>query len=255
MAINMNHIFIGGNISSAPRKSTTKNGKEYFTFMVASNRGKDKNGKEAADFIPIRVSGAMSPFMEQNITVGAPIMLNGDLENRSYESDGKSKRYFTVNARDIIPGTGSNVNLVYLMGNVTRDPELRTSADGTSVTTLAIAVNRSYRDANNEWKTVASYFDITCWDKQAEFVCQHFHKSSPVTVIGSIRSRSYKDKTTGENRTSYEIAARDIRFVNKRKDGTENGNTSAPAPAAQQNSYSVPEEDFAMIEDDGDIPF
>lgn len=255
MAINMNHIFIGGNISSAPRKSTTKNGKEYFTFMVASNRGKDKNGKEAADFIPIRVSGAMSPFMEQNITVGAPIMLNGDLENRSYESDGKSKRYFTVNARDIIPGTGSNVNLVYLMGNVTRDPELRQSADGTSVTTLAIAVNRSYRDANNEWKTVASYFDITCWDKQAEFVCQHFHKSSPVTVIGSIRSRSYKDKTTGENRTSYEIAARNIRFVNKRKEGTENGNTSAPAPAAQQNSYSVPEEDFAMIEDEGDIPF
>ena len=108
--------------------------------------------------------------------------------------------------------------------------------------------------------------DVVAWDRQAEFVCKYFQKGSLIVVDGRLQSRSYQDKT-GANRTAVEVVANNINFAGPKSSNPapmgDNGYAApmaAPArPAAQQApapSYSAgSNDDFALIEDEGDLPF
>lgn len=131
----------------------------------------------------------------------------------------------------------SMYNKVILIGRLTRDPELRQTPNGISVSTFTIALDRA-RD-----KTTTDFIDIVAWRQTAEFVAQYFSKGKAILVEGSIQTRSYTDKN-GQKRNAVEVVADNCRFVESKGAGD---------PAAQE---PVGESgDFAEIEDDGDLPF
>ena len=156
------------------------------------------------------------------------------------------------------------LNVVAIMGRLARDPELRQTTTGKNVASFRIACDRGRRDANGQ--SQADWIDVVAWDRQAEFVCKYFQKGSLIVVDGRLQSRSYQDKT-GANRTAVEVVANNINFAGPKSSNPtpmgDNGYAApmaAPArPAAQQvpaPSYSAgSNDDFALIEDEGDLPF
>ena len=147
------------------------------------------------------------------------------------------------------------LNVVAIMGRLVADPELRTTQSGTNVCSFRIACDRNFAPQGQERQ--ADFIDIVAWRQSAEFVCKYFAKGSLVAVTGSLQSRSYKDKN-GNNRTAVEVLAEHINFAGPKKtqrvdDGGEAPpkDYREPAPAYAQGSN----EDFAVIDDDGDLPF
>jgi single-strand DNA-binding protein len=108
----------------------------------------------------------------------------------------------------------ANVNKVFLIGNLTKDPELRRTQSDLSVASFAVAVNRRGKDAG------VDFIDCTAWRNTADFVSKYFKKGDPILVVGSISTRSYKDKD-GNNRKAVEVVADDVQFVAPKKDSNE----------------------------------
>ena len=107
------------------------------------------------------------------------------------------------------------LNRVILMGRLVSDPELKTTANGVSVTSFRIAVDRSYVKSGEERK--ADFFDIVCWRSSAEFVCRYFGKGSMIAVDGQLQSRTYQAKD-GTNRYVVEVVADSVSFTGERRE-------------------------------------
>lgn len=155
------------------------------------------------------------------------------------------------------------LNLVALMGRLVADPELRHTPNGIATCTFRIAVDRSFVRAGEERK--ADFIDIVVWRQTAEFVCKYFRKGNLIAVDGSLQTRNFEDKA-GNKRTAYEVVANNVHFTGERSSGGQSGGQggySAPAPApaarpapAEPVSYAVGSaDDFAVIDDNDDIPF
>jgi len=158
------------------------------------------------------------------------------------------------------------LNVVAIMGRLAADPQLRTTTTGKSVASFRIACDRGRRDANGQ--SQADWLDVVAWDRTAEFVCRYFQKGSLIVVDGRLQSRQYTDKN-GNNRTAIEIVASNINFAGPKSSNPAAGGSYTPlpdpaadyaarpavqsAPAASYSSGSS--DDFALIEDDGDLPF
>ncbi|MFH1692298.1 MAG: single-stranded DNA-binding protein [Candidatus Omnitrophota bacterium] len=106
----------------------------------------------------------------------------------------------------------ANLNKVLIIGNLTRDPELRYTPGGTAVANLRIAVNRRYKDKQGEAKQEVCYLTVVAWDKQAEVCNQYLHKGSPLFVEGRLQSRSW-DGPDGKKRNVVEIRAERVQFL------------------------------------------
>lgn len=148
------------------------------------------------------------------------------------------------------------LNICALQGRLARDPELRQTNTGKQVATFTLAVDRGRRDANGQ--SQADWIPVIAWERAAEFAYKWLHKGQMVAVDGRLQSRTYTAKD-GTNRTVLEVVANNINFCGSKADGTAQG---SPAPAAQPRvtgpapEYSRgPGDDFAMIEDEGDLPF
>ena len=147
------------------------------------------------------------------------------------------------------------LNVVAIMGRLAADPQLRQTTTGKNVASFRIACDRGRRDANGQ--SQADWLDVVAWDRTAEFVCKYFQKGSLIAIDGRLQSRSYQDKN-GNNRTAIEIVANNVNFCGSKADNA--GALSAPAEGprvgAPAPEYSRgPGDDFAMIEDEGDLPF
>ncbi len=113
----------------------------------------------------------------------------------------------------------ATLNKVFLMGNLTRDPELRYTPSGSAVTDLPLAVNRSWTGKDGERKEEVMFVDITVWDRQAETCCQCLKKGRAIHVEGSLKMESWDDKTTGEKRSKLKVLADRVQFLDRREDG------------------------------------
>jgi single-strand DNA-binding protein len=128
-------------------------------------------------------------------------------------------------------------NQVILMGNLTRDPELKAIPSGQSVCQFSLALNRSYKDSSGEWKEATDYVDVVAWGPLAERVAQYCQKGKQVLVNGRIQSRSWEQD--GQKRSKVEVLAQDVTFLGgvpgaggSRDDGNqdmESGSSSKPA--------------------------
>ena len=116
-----------------------------------------------------------------------------------------------------------SINITLIGGNITRDIEIRTIATGTAIADFSIAVNEKYGE-----KESVHFFEITAWGKTAEFVSKYFKKGDPILIEGRLNQETWKDKTTGDNRSKIKITAEQVNFMGgKRND--QSTNTSAPA--------------------------
>ncbi len=106
----------------------------------------------------------------------------------------------------------ANLNKVFIIGNLTRDPELRYTPSGTAVANLRIAVNRRYKDRSGEAKQDVCYLTVVTWDKQAEVCNQYLQKGRPLFVEGRLQSRSW-DGADGKKRNVIEIRAERVQFL------------------------------------------
>jgi single-strand DNA-binding protein len=107
---------------------------------------------------------------------------------------------------------------VVISGRLTRDPELRYTPGGKAVCTVALAVNRRYKDASGQWQDDTTYINVVCWMKVAELVNRYLHKGSPVLVEGRLESRSWETEA-GQKRSVIEIRADRIDFLEKAQAG------------------------------------
>ena len=152
----------------------------------------------------------------------------------------------------------TNMNNVSVVGNATRDPELRFTPSGQAIATFGIAVNRSWRNKqSNEWEEAVSFFDVTCWAQMAENVAESVTKGTRVLVSGRLEQRSW-ETNDGEKRSKVEIVADEIgpslRYAtagvtkNERRgdfEGGSGGGSSAPrASSNEPPAYSNDEEPF-----------
>lgn len=138
------------------------------------------------------------------------------------------------------------LNVIAIMGRLSRDPELRQTTTGKNVASFTIACSRGRKDANG--KDLVDWIPVVAWEHTAEFVCKYFEKGSLIAIDGRLQSRTYKDRD-GNNRTVIEIVANNANFAGSKSTG--GGSNSVPAG----NSYNEPTVQYDEIEDEGDLPF
>lgn len=148
-----------------------------------------------------------------------------------------------------------SLNQVFLMGNLTRDPELRQIPSGQSVTNFSLALNRSYKDGSGEWQEATDYIDIVAWGPLGERVAQYLTKGRRCLVQGRLQSRSWEQD--GAKRSKVEVTASDVTFLDSRGAG---GGDSGGGEFDQRPADEKPKptkkakEDDVEIEDIGDEP-
>jgi len=114
----------------------------------------------------------------------------------------------------------ASLNKVFLIGNLTRDPELRYTASGTVVADLGLAVNRRWTNGGGEVKEDVLFITVVAWGKQGEAAAQYLAKGSPVHVEGRLQARSWESKD-GEKRTIFEVVAERLQFLGRRPGAAE----------------------------------
>jgi single-strand DNA-binding protein len=146
----------------------------------------------------------------------------------------------------------ANINRVVLVGNLTKDPELRHTSGGTSVCKLRLAVNTRQKDAaTGQWGDKPNYFDVTVWGNQAESCAQYLSRGRPVAVDGRLDWREWEAQD-GTKRQAVEIIAESVQFLGSRGDGGEGSGQSTYVPAADVAANTS---DFSPSSTDDDIPF
>lgn len=106
-----------------------------------------------------------------------------------------------------------NFNKVILMGNLTRDPELRYTPKGQAVAKFGVAINRTYKTETGETKEEATFVDVEAWAKQAELLGQYFKKGSPIFLEGRLKLDQWDDKTTGQKVSKLRVVLERLEFV------------------------------------------
>ena len=150
-------------------------------------------------------------------------------------------------------------NKVVLMGNLTRDPELRTTPNGQNVCSFSLAVNRSWKNASGEQQEAVDYIDCNIWGKPAEIINQYMRKGSGILVSGRLQQRSWEQE--GQKRSKVEVVVEDFNFVGGAGDGSGSNAPASSAPSSSSSSSKKAAPAAASADDDDepinldDIPF
>jgi single-strand DNA-binding protein len=145
-------------------------------------------------------------------------------------------------------------NQVILMGNLTRDPELRQTPNGQNVCSFSLALNRSYKGSDGNWQEATDFIDVVAWGPLGERVAQYLNKGRPALVNGRLQSRSWEQD--GQKRSKVEVVAQDVTFLGGAGGGEGGGNRQSGGDEFDQTpkpSKSAKKDDV-VIEDIGDEP-
>ena len=163
------------------------------------------------------------------------------------------------------------LNKVFIMGRLTRDPELRRTQTGTAVASFTLAVDRDFKDKSTGERTT-DFIDVVAWRQTGEFVSRYFTKGRMAVVEGRLQMRDWTDKD-GNKRTTAEVVAENVYFGDSKRDGEGGGSYSSgytggynAAPAGNYGGYAAPApvgygapsgaDQFAELsDDDGELPF
>ena len=144
----------------------------------------------------------------------------------------------------------ANINRVILVGNLTRDPELRHTPSGTAVCKLRVAVNTRQKDQTGQWVDKPNYFDVTVWGNQGESCAQYLSKGRPIGVDGRLDWREWEAQD-GTKRQAVEIIAESVQFLGGRGDG----DGQARPQFVPEGAAAAADADFGTAPTDDDIPF
>jgi single-strand DNA-binding protein len=143
------------------------------------------------------------------------------------------------------------LNKVFLIGNLTRDPELRVTPKGTSICQFGLAVNRQFKDESGATRDETTFVDIEAWGKQGELVSKYLTKGSPAMVEGRLKFDQWDDKTSGQKRSKIKVVLENIQFLSSR--GGAGG--SAAAPSDESDMPSSGSKPSFKDQPDEDVPF
>jgi single-strand DNA-binding protein len=132
----------------------------------------------------------------------------------------------------------ANLNKVMLMGNLTRDPEVRYTPKGTAVAELGLAINRVYTADNNEKREETTFVDVTLWGRTAEIAGEYLKKGRPVFIEGRLQLDTWDDKQTGQKRSKLKVVGEAMQLMGSRGGGE-------AAPAAGESSGAPPKSQSA----------
>ena len=145
----------------------------------------------------------------------------------------------------------ANFNRVILLGNLTRDIEVRSLPSGMSVADIGLAVNDRYKNQSGEWVEHANFIDCTAFGRSAEVMAQYLSKGRPVMIEGKLRYETWQDKQSGQNRNKIKVIIDNFQFVDSREGGGGGGGGRGPqrqpanaAPAASGGYEPVSEDDI-----------
>ncbi len=141
------------------------------------------------------------------------------------------------------------LNKIFIMGRLTRDPELRRTQNGTAVAGFALAVDRDYKNADGTKET--DFIEVVAWRSSAEFVSKYFTKGRMAIVEGRLQIRDWTDKD-GSKRRNAEVVADNVYFGDSKKEGDSSGGYKAAGKAVDVEPDTG---DFAEVEDEEDWPF
>lgn len=125
----------------------------------------------------------------------------------------------------------ANLNRVLLIGNLTRDPELRVTPKGSSICQFGLAVNRTFKDGAGQQREETTFIDIEAWGRQGEVISKYCSKGRPLFVEGRLRFDSWDDKNTGQKRSRLSVVLENFQFIGGRGDEQGGGGSSAGASA------------------------
>jgi len=146
----------------------------------------------------------------------------------------------------------ANINRVVLVGNLTKDPELRHTPSGTAVCKLRLAVNTRQKDGQTgEWGDKPNYFDVTVWGNQGESCAQYLAKGRPVGVDGRLDWREW-DAQDGTKRQAVEIIADSVQFLGSRQDGDAAARTATAAEGTARPRRPDPQAQLLLLPREGD---
>jgi single-strand DNA-binding protein len=130
----------------------------------------------------------------------------------------------------------ASLNKVFLIGNLTRDPEIRYTPSGAAVANLGLAVSRKFRDKNQELREEVCFLTVVVWSKMAESCSQYLKKGSPLFVEGRLTLRSWDDAASGKKRSVIEVRAERVQFLGRSNQGSTSGAPEESAPAVEASS-------------------
>jgi len=144
----------------------------------------------------------------------------------------------------------ASYNRVLLMGNLTRNPEIRYTPSGTAVADIGLAINENFKNKAGEMVEQTCFVDVVVWGRQAETSAEYLHKGSPVFVEGRLQLDQWENQQ-GEKRSKLRVRADRVQFLGTPGKGTEP--SAAPAALASQTAPVVPP--APQVEDEDDVPF
>lgn len=146
-------------------------------------------------------------------------------------------------------------NKVILMGNLTRDPETRTTTSGQNVTNFSLAVSRSWKGQDGQQQEQTSFINCVAWGKTGEIIAQYVQKGRPLLVSGRLDQRSWDDKETGQKRSTVEVVVEDFNFVGDGSNAGARGDSSSTSPSNNNNKDVVIDDIDDKPIDLSEIPF
>lgn len=156
----------------------------------------------------------------------------------------------------------ASYNRVLLMGNVTRDPEVKYTPKGTAVAELGLAVNRVYTADNGEKREEVTFIDVTLWGRQAEVAGQYVKKGRSVFIEGRLQLDSWDDKQTGQKRSKLKVIGDNMQMIGPRPDGEGGGGGGGSSRPSNSSSRPTPPQkkepsdpDLEPPAEEDDIPF
>ncbi|MBE34184.1 MAG: single-stranded DNA-binding protein [Opitutaceae bacterium] len=135
----------------------------------------------------------------------------------------------------------ANFNKVYLIGNLTRDPELRVTPKGTAICQFGLAVNRQFKDESGSVRDETTFVDIEAWGRQGETISKYCTKGRPLFVEGRLKFDQWEDKTSGQKRSKLKVVLEGFQFLGGRGDGEGQGQGEGAysAPNPERNAPPV----------------
>jgi single-strand DNA-binding protein len=153
----------------------------------------------------------------------------------------------------------ASFNKVILLGNLTRDPEVRYTPKGSAVCDLGLAVNRQYTLDSGEKREEVTYVDVVLWARLAEIAGEYLKKGRPVFIEGRLQLDTWDDKQSGQKRSKLRVIGETMQLLGSRPPGTgaasESGEQDRQSPPAAKSAAPPPKSGAAAEPDDDEIPF
>ena len=149
----------------------------------------------------------------------------------------------------------ASFNKVILLGNLTRDPEVRYTPKGTAVTDLGLAVNRTYTADNGEKREEVTFVDVTFWGRTAEVAGEYLKKGRPVFVEGRLQLDSWDDKQSGQKRTKLKVIGENMQMLGAPRGGGSSGGDEESSGGSRSSRPAPPPKAAPSAPDDDEIPF